>query len=80
LNRKTNKEVKNNIKALAIMAVDNLPSELPKDSSKEFGDGIVSEVLPFFLESDDGRISRATVTSNGKFCTDYKYLNNYINF
>ena len=32
------------------MAVDNLPSELPKDSSTEFGNGIVNEVIPFILE------------------------------
>ena len=79
LDRKTNKEIANNNKALGIMAVDNLPSELPKDSSEEFGDGIVSEVLPFLLKADDGRIKKATVTLNGKFCTDFEYLNTYIN-
>ena len=60
------------------MAVDNLPSELPKDSSKEFGDGIVNEVLPYILKKDDGRIKRATITENGKFSSSYKYLNDYI--
>ena len=32
------------------MAVDNLPSELPRDSSEEFGDGIVKEVLPYIIK------------------------------
>ena len=79
LDRTTLQEVSQNNNALAIMAVDNLPSELPKDSSKEFGDGIVKEVLPYILENDDGRIKRATITKNGDFLPSYKYLINYIN-
>ena len=63
---------------LAIMAVDNLPSELPRDSSKEFGDGIVSEVIPYILNEDDGRILNATITLNGSFLKKYNYLNDYI--
>ena len=63
---------------LAIMAVDNLPSELPRDSSKEFGDGIVREVIPYILNEDDGRILNATITLNGSFLEKYNYLNDYI--
>ena len=65
--------------SLAIMAVDNLPSELPRDSSAEFGDGIVNEVLPFMIEKDDGRILNATITHNGQFSSKYQYLSDYIN-
>jgi len=79
VNRTTLQEVKQHNQALAVMAVDNLPSELPKDSSKEFGDGIVKEVLPYILKKDDGRIKRATITENGDFLPSYKYLKNYIN-
>ena len=67
-----------NTNSLAIMAVDNLPSELPKDSCKEFGDGIVKEVFPFILKEDDGRIKKATITENGSFCPSYEFLYNYI--
>ena len=79
VDRTTLQEVNQHNQALAVMAVDNLPSELPKDSSKEFGDGIVKEVLPYILEKDDGRIKRATITENGYFLPSYKYLTNYIN-
>ena len=61
------------------MAVDNLPSELPRDSSIEFGEGIVSEVLPFIINEDDGRIKKATIIEKGNFCDNYDYLNYYIN-
>jgi len=79
IDRTTLQEINQHNQALAIMAVDNLPSELPKDSSKEFGDGIVKEVLPYILEKDDGRIKRATITKNSYFLPSYKYLTNYIN-
>ena len=49
------------------MAVDNLPSELPRDSSTEFSEGIINEVLPFLLKEDDGRILNGTITTDGSF-------------
>ena len=60
------------------MAVDNLPSELPRDSSTEFSGGIINEVLPFLLKEDDGRILNGTIISDGSFLEKYNYLNNYI--
>tara|TARA_B100000579_G_scaffold142387_1_gene115602 strand:- start:106 stop:714 length:609 start_codon:yes stop_codon:yes gene_type:complete len=64
--------------ALAIMAVDNLPSELPRNSSAEFGEGVLSEVLPYIIGKDDNRIDDATITKNGFFQPKYSYLENYI--
>ena len=80
LDRNNFNEIKENKNALAIMAVDNLPSELPKDSSTEFGDGIVKEVLPYLINNDDGRIKKATITNNGKFLPSFNYIENYINY
>ena len=60
------------------MAVDNLPSELPREASEEFGDNIISEVLPYLINKDDGRINRAITTSKGKFCPSFSYLENFI--
>ena len=60
------------------MAVDNLPSELSRNSSDEFGNGIVSEVLPYLINQDDGRINRATTASQGKFCPPFSYLEDFI--
>ena len=73
------KEIDLGAKGIAVMAVDNLPSELPRDASEEFGDSIISEILPYLIEKDDGRINRATTASNGKFCESFSYLNDFIN-
>ena len=65
-------------KGIAVMAVDNLPSELSREASEEFGNSIISEVLPYLIDKDDGRISRATTTLQGKFCSQFSYLENFI--
>jgi len=72
------KEIDLSSKGIAVMAVDNLPSELPNEASEEFGDSLISEVLPYLINKDDGRICRATTASKGKFCTLYDYLENFI--
>jgi len=73
------KEIELGNKGIAVMAVDNLPSELPKDASEEFGDSIITEILPYLIDEDDGRINRATTASNGKFSSKFNYLNDFIN-
>ena len=78
IERNTLKEIDENNDGIAVMAVDNLPSELPRDSSTEFSEGIINEVLPFLLKEDDGRILNGTITTDGSFLEKYNYLNNYI--
>ena len=72
------KEIDLSNKGIAVMAVDNLPSELPREASEEFGNSIISEVLPYLIDKDDGRISRATTALQGKFCSQFSYLENFI--
>ena len=79
INTDSMKEIKLGNKGIAVMAVDNLPSELPRDASEEFGSSVISEILPYLIDKDDGRINRATTASNGKFCSKFTYLNDFIN-
>ena len=76
--RINNNEIERSDNSIAIMAVDNLPSELPRDASEEFGDSIVKEVLPYIINSDDERIQNATITTNGDFLKKFSYLKKYI--
>ena len=78
IERYTLKEIDENNDGIAVMAVDNLPSELPRDSSTEFSEGIINEVIPFLLKEDDGRILNGTITTDGSFLEKYNYLNDYI--
>ena len=67
--------------AITMMAVDNLPCELPKDASEGFGDMFLEHVIPAFFNSDaDGVLSRAKMTSDdGKITQNFSYLQEYVN-
>jgi hypothetical protein len=60
------------------MAIDNLPSELPRDASRSFGDSLIKYVFPQLFGEDDGIISRATITKNGELTEPYEYLRDYV--
>jgi len=65
--------------AIAVMAVDNLPAELPRDSSQGFGQAFVDHVIPAFFNGDaDGVLQRALMTKNGKLTPSYSYLQDYV--
>lgn len=65
--------------AITVMAVDNLPCELPKDASEGFGKMFLEHVLPaFFNEDADGVLARAKMTQAGKLTTNFKYLSDYV--
>jgi hypothetical protein len=67
--------------AIAVMAVDNLPCELPKDASEDFGNELLKNVLPaLFGEDPDRIIERASETNlNGELMPEFKYLEDYVN-
>lgn len=67
--------------AIGVMAVDNLPCELPKDASEDFGMELVNNVFPYLFESDeDGVIERATQTTlNGNLSPAFSYLEEWVN-
>jgi hypothetical protein len=65
--------------AIAVMAVDNLPCELPRDASVGFGEAFVKNVIPAFFNGDgDGVLERARMTKNGQLTRRYAYLQDYV--
>ena len=68
-----------NTSAIAVMAVDNLPCELPKDASEGFGNSFVENILPAFFNNDHGGVlNRAKMTENGKLTSSFSYLQDYV--
>ena len=66
-------------KAIVVMAVDNLPCELPKDASEGFGELFLEHVIPAFFNNDkDGVLARAKMTENGKLTQRFSYLEAYL--
>ncbi|MFL3661883.1 MAG: NAD(P)-dependent oxidoreductase [Polaribacter sp.] len=65
--------------AIVVMAVDNLPCELPMDASEGFGALFLENVIPAFFNDDkDGVLQRARMTANGKLTPRFAYLQAYI--
>lgn len=65
--------------AIVVMAVDNLPCELPKDASEGFGEMFTQHVIPSFFNNDaDGILARAKMTEDGALTERFSYLQDYV--
>jgi len=76
---KTNQEVAlSHPEAIGVMAVDNLPCELPKDASDGFGEMFLERIITAFFNNDaDGVLQRATICENGQLTDRFNYLKDY---
>jgi alanine dehydrogenase len=69
-----------NEKFITVMAVDNLPCELPRSASEEFGRDLIDKILRPLLEEDiESIIQRGTIASNGVLTKEFAYLQDYVN-
>ena len=65
---------------IGVMAVDNLPCELPKDASVDFGKMFIEHVLePLRGNDPENIIARASETKDGKLTSYFSYLEEYVN-
>jgi saccharopine dehydrogenase (NAD+, L-lysine-forming) len=64
---------------ITVMAVDNLPCELPRNASRDFGRQLLDNVFPHLLGNDaEGVIERATITKGGELMPRFQYLADYV--
>lgn len=81
-NRATGKEEKafSNENNITVMAIDNLPSGLPREASEDFGHSLIKNVFSLVVSGDPERvIERATIAENGKLTKAYQYLSGWVN-
>lgn len=65
--------------SICVMAVDNLPCELPKDASEGFGRMFLKHVIPAFFDSDkDGILKRGRMTKDGNLTEKFNYLEGFV--
>ncbi|HIE15332.1 MAG TPA: alanine dehydrogenase [Bacteroidales bacterium] len=65
--------------AVTVMAVDNLPGELPRNASEDFGNTLVDKVLPsFFDKHNEDILERASITQEGKLTEHFAYLQDFL--
>lgn len=64
--------------SIDIMSVDNLPNELPRDASADFGDQLIENVWDELINQNGDMIARATIAENGQLTPAFAYLTNYV--
>lgn len=60
-----------------LVAIGNLPNELPRDASRYFGEQLIKHVLDDLAKGGSTIIDRATMLKNGILTEEYKYLEEY---
>ena len=64
---------------ITVMAVDNLPTELPFSASEDFGNQFIEKVLPHFFNGDAEKVlEKATIAQNGQLTPRFAYLQDYV--
>lgn len=62
-----------------VMAIDNLPSELPRDASVFFGDQLIKNIFPELIQGFQSAVlRRATIAEKGVLTSDFEYLQDYV--
>ena len=74
-------------KGVAVMAVDNLPCEIPKESSEKFSNSLIN-LVPSIVKADfsvdfdniilPSEIKKALILLHGKLTPDYQYINKFL--
>jgi len=65
--------------SLGVMSIDNLPCELPRDSSLAFGQQFIDHVASYMMKADsNGMLERATIVKEGSLTLPYDYLRDWL--
>jgi len=65
--------------AIMVMSIDNLPCELPRDASEDFGNELLLHVIPALLQENNAMISGGMETKSGELTAPFQYLTDYAN-
>jgi saccharopine dehydrogenase (NAD+, L-lysine-forming) len=64
--------------SIDMMTIDNLPSELPRDASTDFGIQLLQHVVPALVQPQSDLLDRATIAREGRLTAAYSYLDDYV--
>ena len=63
--------------SIDLMAVGNLPNELPRDASRYFGEQLIKFILEDLLGNGSAIIDRATIVKQGALTAEFEYMRDY---
>lgn len=63
--------------SISVMAIDNLPTELPRDASEEFGTQLTTHFVPELIKEKSPDLEKATITKDGDLTIEFIYLKDF---
>jgi saccharopine dehydrogenase (NAD+, L-lysine forming) len=64
---------------ITVMAIDNLPTELPRDASEFFGNQLIEYVFPAIMEGkNESIIKKSMISEKGSLTSKFAYLSDYV--
>lgn len=64
---------------ISVMSIDNLPGELPRDASRDFGEQLIENVMPDLLTGHNSSvIESAVILKDGELTPTYAYLEDFL--
>lgn len=63
--------------AIDVMAISNLPNELPREASAFFGDQLIKYIIDELIIEHSPILERATIVKNGQLTPRFQYLADY---
>ncbi len=64
--------------SISMMAIDNLPCELPREASREFGQQLIQWVIPELVKESSAMLERATIARDGDLTLEFMYLSDFV--
>jgi len=64
--------------SISVMAIDNLPCELPRESSTEFAQQLFQWVIPELGKANSSILEKATIARDGDLTLEFMYLSDYV--
>ena len=65
--------------SISVMAIGNLPTELPRESSEDFGEQLIQFLVPELLKENSVVLDRATIAKEGDLTVEFIYLKDFVN-
>jgi hypothetical protein len=64
--------------SISVMAIDNLPCELPREASAEFSRQLRDWVVPQLDKEHSSILEKATLARDGDLTLEFMYLKDYV--
>jgi alanine dehydrogenase len=64
--------------SISVMAIDNLPCELPVEASREFGENLSKWIIPELFKEISAMLERATIARDGDLTLEFMYLSDFL--